>query len=116
MFSNKMPVYIQIVNKIMSDIDSGKYTKGSRIPSIRELSSELIVNQNTVSHAYKELENMGIISNKRGIGFFITEDENILNRIHNDKIKETVKNFLIKMYDSGYTKEEIIELIKEEKC
>jgi DNA-binding transcriptional regulator YhcF (GntR family) len=45
-----------------------------RIPSVREYGAEIGVNPNTVMRSYEKLTNEGIIYNKRGIGYFISQD------------------------------------------
>ena len=48
-----------------------------RIPSVRELGVLLEVNPNTVMRAYECLQNQNIIYNKRGVGFFVSEDASL---------------------------------------
>ncbi|MBR2976611.1 MAG: GntR family transcriptional regulator, partial [Alistipes sp.] len=40
---------------------------------VRELAAEVGVNPNTVMRSYEKLEGDGIIFNRRGIGFFVSE-------------------------------------------
>jgi DNA-binding transcriptional regulator YhcF (GntR family) len=52
---------------------SGEWLEGERIVSVRELAQEVGVNPNTVMRSYEKLEGDGIIFNRRGIGFFVSE-------------------------------------------
>ena len=73
-FSNPKPIYKQIADYILEMIISGKWTAGSSIPSIREMAANVEVNPNTVTRAYNYLSETEIIHNKRGIGYFLSED------------------------------------------
>jgi len=64
-------VYVQIENHVQFAIASGRMEPGERLPSIRELSEKLNVNLNTVAKAYRDLEVMGYLYTRRGMGVFI---------------------------------------------
>lgn len=70
-FSNTKSIYLQIVELIQDRIISGEYIENERIPSVRELATELTVNPNTCIRAYEILSRDKIIVNKRGIGYFV---------------------------------------------
>lgn len=72
-FKEAKPIYMQIVDKICSDILGGKYPENERIPSVREYAAGLEVNANTVARSYDFLQGKDIIFNKRGIGYFVSE-------------------------------------------
>lgn len=69
-YSN-VAVYIQIENHIQFAIASGKLVAEERLPSVRELSERLGVNPNTVAKAYRDLEVMGLLFTRRGMGVYI---------------------------------------------
>lgn len=71
--AKKTPLYIQIKNHIKKHIKDGTWPIGHRLPSERELANEMGVSRKTVSLAYKELEEEGILSSHRGRGTFIVE-------------------------------------------
>lgn len=52
---------------------SGEWPEGERIVSVREMAASVGVNPNTVMRSYERLEGDGIIFNRRGIGFFVSE-------------------------------------------
>ncbi|MBE6219681.1 MAG: GntR family transcriptional regulator [Alistipes sp.] len=72
-FSDDKPIWRQIYELIAMRILSTEWAEGSRIVSVRELASEVGVNPNTVMRSYENLERDGIIFNRRGIGFFVSE-------------------------------------------
>ena len=73
-FSNPKPIYQQIADFILEMIITEKWSAGSRILSIREMAANVEVNPNTVTRAYNYLSETEIIYNKRGIGYFLSED------------------------------------------
>lgn len=71
------PIYIQIERHIKQGIKNGELKKDSKLPSTREASKFLNISRNSVISAYEELESMGIIITRRGIGTFVSiESEN----------------------------------------
>lgn len=69
------PIYEQIVEQLKALVAKGAMKAGDRVPSVRELSSMLLINPNTVSKAYQELERQGVIQTIRGKGTFVSSNE-----------------------------------------
>ncbi len=76
-FDNERPIYIQLVEIIRIEIVSGKFKKGQRMPSVRELALIMKVNPNTMQKALAELENEQLIYTERTNGKYVTEDEGL---------------------------------------
>ena len=72
-WNEKEPIYIQIRDLISSSIIDGSLASGDTLPSVRTFSSDYQVNPITVSKAYQELVDFGVVSKKRGIGMFVCE-------------------------------------------
>jgi DNA-binding transcriptional regulator YhcF (GntR family) len=72
-FRQNQAIYLQIADHISERILSGSWSEGERIPSIREMSEDITVNPNTVMRSYSYLQDLGIIYNQRGIGYFVAE-------------------------------------------
>ena len=70
---SEVPKYRQVVDLILSDIESGIFRQGQRIPSINETSEELLLSRDTVEKAYICLKKMGVLSGVRGKGYFINQ-------------------------------------------
>lgn len=68
---SSVPVYEQIENHVQFAISSGKLKAGDRLPPVKELAGRLGVNFNTVAKSYRDLEVMGLIFTRRGMGCFI---------------------------------------------
>ncbi len=72
-FKNKVGIYQQIAENIHVKILSGELPVGAKLPSVREQAANLGVNQNTIMRTYTELQRDEIITNKRGIGYFVAD-------------------------------------------
>lgn len=70
-FDSEVAVYEQIENHVQFAVASGRAKTGDQLPSVREMSERLGVNPNTVAKAYRDLEVMGIVFTRRGMGVFI---------------------------------------------
>jgi GntR family transcriptional regulator len=73
-FKNNKGIFLQIADNISEKVMEGKYPTGEKIPSIRDLATEMGVNPNTVMRTFSELQARGIIDNKRGVGYYVSEE------------------------------------------
>ncbi len=73
-FKKSISIYEQIAHSIQENILDEIWKSGDRIPSVRETAGKIQVNPNTVMRTYSLLQDEGIIFNKRGIGFFVSDD------------------------------------------
>ena len=71
---SRVAVYKQIENNFQFKISSGELKPGERLPSVRDLSQFLEVNPNTIAKAYRDLEVMGLIRSRRGLGVYVRDD------------------------------------------
>ena len=71
--TSSVAVYVQIENHVQFAIASGRLQPGDQLPSVRELSEQLEVNPNTVAKAYRDLEVMGLLYTRRGMGVFVNK-------------------------------------------
>ena len=71
-FKNIKGIFLQIADHISEKVMEGIYPPGEKIPSVRDLASEMGVNPNTVMRTYSELQSRGIIDNKRGVGYYVS--------------------------------------------
>ena len=65
------PVYRQIMEEVQRGIATGLLKRDEPLPSARQLASDLRVNPNTVQHAYRTLEQHGLVYVRRGRGTFV---------------------------------------------
>lgn len=106
--SGREPIYLQLEKAIVKYINLGVYEEGSPLPSVRALATELSINPNTVSKAYKNLERRGVIYTVAGKGVFVNEtdmaDIRREARGHLSRAIADAKN-------AGLEKNEVIEIV-----
>jgi len=67
------PIYGQIVDCVKFAVAGGVLRSGELVPSVRELSKQLVVNPNTVARAYRELQTEGLLESVRGMGLQVAD-------------------------------------------
>ena len=113
-FSNDTPIYLQIMEHLKTEIITGKYVPGEKLMSVREFSLYFQVNPNTIQKALFELENMGLITTERTNGKFVSNDKELIQKVKNETIKKMVEDFYISFAKMGVSKEQLIEILKNE--
>ena len=104
--SSRTPIYEQLYNNVVRLISSGALKAGDKLPPVRALACDLSVNPNTVSKAYKLLEQDGYIYSNVGKGSFIADN---LNSLETQKqlALEKLGDALSSAVKLGLTREEI---------
>ena len=72
-FRERQAIYLQIGDHLCENILCNKWAEGDKIPSVREMAMRIEVNPNTVMRTYSYLQDLGIIFNRRGIGYFVSD-------------------------------------------
>ncbi len=67
------PIYVQVVGQISEAIARGDLAGGDKLPAVRKLAAELVINPNTVARAYSTLEQAGLVTTKTGSGTFVSD-------------------------------------------
>jgi GntR family transcriptional regulator len=70
-FANELPIYDQVVRQIKFAVAGEVLKEGELVPSVRELARELTINPNTVSRAYRQLQDEGVLTSMRGTGLAV---------------------------------------------
>ena len=70
---SEKPVYAQVVEQISTAIARGDLKSGDKLPAVRKLAVELVINPNTVARSYTLLEQAGLVSTKTGSGTFVSD-------------------------------------------
>jgi GntR family transcriptional regulator len=68
-----VPVSEQIAEQIRFAIATGRLEADEKLPSVRGLAKDLLVNPNTVAKVYRDLEREGILRTRPGSGAFVAE-------------------------------------------
>jgi GntR family transcriptional regulator len=102
-FTNSKGIFRQIADNICDKILQGEYKADQKIPSVRQQAAIMGVNQNTIMRTYMELQRDDIITNRRGIGYFVTPNaqREILEHKRKEFFNDVLPGFLeqVKLLD-----------------
>lgn len=114
-YNTGAPIYLQVINELKKKMVKGELRPGEKMPSSRDLAVEYKVNQNTAARIYREMEIQGYCFTRRGIGTFVSEEENMFQDLKKEMASELLKNFMYEMSGLGYKKDDIIDQIADYK-
>mgnify|MGYP005762364721 FL=1 len=112
-YNTGAPIYLQVMNELKKRMVKGELKPGEKMPSSRELAVMYKVNQNTAARIYREMESAGYCFTKRGIGTFVSEEENMFENLKKEMAGELLANFMHEMRDLGFEKKDIIFQIED---
>lgn len=108
-FDERYPIYLQIINQFCRSLVKEELHPGERIPSIRDMALILKVNTNTIQRAYQEMERKNLIYSQRGTGYFVMEDNKMINSVKEELVTESTSRFMEEMRALGLSDAEIIK-------
>ena len=111
-YRSRTPIFEQIKEQIMNLINLGELKPDDKLPSIRQLASDLELNVNTVKRAFQELEVEKVTYSLPGKGVFISHTA-IANELVLDSAESELKRILTSSKAKGISKERALALIEE---
>lgn len=108
------PVYRQIVDEVHRCIAVGVLKASDPLPAVRTLAATLKVNANTVQHAYRTLEQEGLVVVRRGLGTFVTESK--LRDPHGRQLtmaRQIAERMLREAYRQGLLASDLMSALEE---
>ncbi len=110
--ASRAPIYQQLAQQIREAIARGELQPEAALPSVRQLSRELVVNPNTVARAYTELERQGLLVSRPGRGVYVAQPRNDLTRVARDRrLTEQLDRWLTEAVHLGYSADEVLRLV-----
>lgn len=112
--ASRLPIYQQLANQIRQGVARGSLKPGDKLPSVRELSRELIVNPNTIARAFAELERDGTLNPRPGLGVFVAEPKaEFTKEVRKQKLVEMLDKLLTEAVHLGFSAEEVAKLVTQ---
>ncbi len=109
-----LPIYQQLAEQISGGIARGQLRPDQRLPSVRELSQELVINPNTVARAYTELEREGLLYTRPGLGVFVANwRQDLTKKVRRERIMKHVDRLLVDAVRLGFDADEFVALVEE---
>ena len=99
--------YEQLVLGIKEDILHGVLQPGDKIPSVREMAKQLLMNPNTISKAYKVLENEKVLVTVKGKGTFVRSiEETPRDELRIQELKKDLNELVIEAHHLQISQDE----------
>lgn len=109
-----VPVYLQVVEGVKAAVAKGLLQPGERLPSVRELATEMTINHNTIAKAYQELERERVIEVVRGRGTFISLQPSVPNRDERMGVmREEMRRLLVEAHHLHLTDDEVLRMFEK---
>ncbi len=107
-------VYMQIENQVRFAIASGRVKPGEILPSVRDLADDLKVNANTITKAYRDLELMGLVTARRGIGVIVSSDgrANCKKEVE-EMVREHLRDAVAECLATGMARDKITKIVAD---
>jgi GntR family transcriptional regulator len=111
-----IPIYIQIVEQVRQQVVDGGLKPGDQLPTVRSLASDLRINFNTVSRAYRLLDEAGIISTQQGRGTYILEmpPPEVAERLRLESVTALARRYLNETRRLGFSLEQALDHIRQQ--
>ena len=102
------PPYEQLRRQLGDLITAGQLGPGDRLPSLRQLAGDLGLAVGTVARTYRELEQEGRLTSRRGGGTRVALSGGPPDRDRQHLLGEMAQDFLTRARVLGFDDEEII--------
>lgn len=111
-YSDKRPIYEQIVERFQTLILNGVLEADEKLPSVRSLAVELSINPNTIQRAYGELERSGFVYSVKGRGSFVSGDGMAIE-YEKKKMLQEFRERMKKYKEAGISLSELYRCIED---
>jgi GntR family transcriptional regulator len=113
--TSRVPIYRQLMDQVRRGVARGRLRPGARLPSVRVLSRELVVNPNTVARAYSELEREGTLNTRQGLGVFVAEPQKELSdSVRRERLATALERFLTEAVHLGFSADEVVSAVSKQ--
>lgn len=106
------PIYEQLIEQMVKFIVNGYLEADEKLPSVRELASNLMLNPNTVQRAYHELESQDFIYTVKGKGSFVKRQTSPLGGVKKNEILEDLERLLREVKFYQIKENDVVKLVK----
>jgi GntR family transcriptional regulator len=109
------PIYGQIAERVKFAVAGSVLRPGELVPSVRELSKQLVVNPNTVARAYRDLQAEGLLESVRGMGLQVAEGAvERCRAARRELVRQRLRRAIEEARQSNLDPDEIEAMLREE--
>jgi GntR family transcriptional regulator len=111
------PIYAQLERGLRAAIATGRLRTGDQLPTVRQLAVDLRVNANTVARVYAELERVGVLETRRGVGSFVAAGRAVAQPLHEKtrRLRDFVTRVLADADRAGFDVDDLIGELGDER-
>jgi GntR family transcriptional regulator len=109
--SSGVPPYLQLVHQVRQSLLLGYLREGDRLPTVKDVAADLVINPNTVVKAYRQLEHEGLAGGRPGQGTFITATSAPVPPAAHQDLRASLEAWLRAAGDAGLDDEAVTALI-----
>ena len=99
--------YQQLVQQVQRALRLGLLSVGDQLPTVKEVVAKLAINPNTVLKAYRELEHLGLVTPRPGVGTFVTQSLAGESLAAHEPLRAELRAWLAKARGAGLDAESI---------
>ncbi len=111
---SREPIYVQVAEQISKAIARGELASGDKLPAVRKLAAELVINPNTVARAYSRLEQAGLVTTKTGSGTFVSDPKfRKADAADINALTERMDTVISRSLNLGIEPKDLIKIFKE---
>jgi GntR family transcriptional regulator len=104
--------YRQLVDQVRQAVSLGMLRAGDRLPSVREVVTQITINPNTVHRAYRDLEHEGVVEGRPGLGtFVIASSPSPMTSEERQVLLDELRHWVIRARHSGLDAEGVAALM-----
>jgi GntR family transcriptional regulator len=110
--SDRAP-FRQLVDQVTDAVERGQIQPGDQLPSVREVVRQVTINPNTVHRAYRELEHLGLVEGRLGLGTFVVETQDSPQREYRaNSWRDVLREGVALAQSSGISDVEIVQSVQ----
>lgn len=106
--ASAVPPFEQVRSQLASLITSGSLAPGTRLPTVRDLASDLGIAVGTVTRAYRELEALGLVTSRRRVGTVVADGAGVVA----EPLRDAVDHLVRAARTSGLSNDEVLTLVR----
>jgi GntR family transcriptional regulator len=109
--SDRAP-FRQLVDQVTDAFERGQLQAGDQLPSVREVVRQITINPNTVHRAYRELEHLGRVEGRLGLGTFVVDASGESREYRSQSWREVLRDGVVLARSQGVDDEEIVDGVR----
>lgn len=110
---SEIPMYKQIIDGVKAAIAKRYLRPGDKLPTVRDLATQLTMNHNTVAKAYQELEREGVIELVRGRGTFVAKNVSVPHQLERmEALRDAMRKIIVEAHHLNLSETDLLDMFQ----